>query len=380
MRNSENHIPSTLDSKGMFEIEERFPENLEEALERYANFSLPPKVEINSKTTIRYATPSNAVIAGMGGSAIGGDFIKRWFRKTLGIPLEVCRSYELPGYVDENSLVVTISYSGETEETLSCFVEAIHRRSMIVGIASAGRLAGYCSRLGIPLIRVPTGYPPRAALPFILGALITVMSRFEFLKCRKRDLKEALQVLKKVRDETKRLIPVEKNIAKSIASKLTGSIIVIYAEEAFEEAARRWKDQLNENGKMLARIEVFPELNHNDLVGWENSRVSSRRYSVMILRDTTEEPAMRARVDITTDILRKKGLNVIELYPEGKSLLSKTLYFSYVGDMVSLYSAVRARVNPFETEFITQVKKGLADRVNHQSLLDRAISQMKEKK
>ena len=364
----------------MFEIEERFPENLEEALESYADFSLPPEVKINSRTVIRYVAPSNAVIAGMGGSAIGGDFIKRWFRKSLGIPLEVCRSYELPGYVDENSLVVTVSYSGETEETLSCFVEGIRRRSMIVGIASSGRLVGYCDRLGIPLLRIPMGYPPRAALPFILAALITVMNRFGFLKCRKRDLREAVQVLKKVRDVTRRSIPVEENLAKSIASKLTGSMIIIYAEEAFEEAARRWKDQLNENGKMLAKIEVFPELNHNDLVGWEDSRVSPRRFSVMILRDTTEEPAMKARVDITTDILRKKGLKVIELYPEGKSLLSKTLYFSYVGDLVSLYSAVRARVNPFETEFITQVKKGLADRVDHQSLLDRAISQMNGKK
>jgi glucose/mannose-6-phosphate isomerase len=368
-----------MNSREMFEIEERFPENLEGALGSYADFSLPSEVKINSRTIIRYATPSNVVIAGMGGSAIGGDFVKRWFRKTLGIPLEVCRSYELPGYVNENSLIVAISYSGETEETLSCFVEGIRRRSMIVGIASSGRLAGYCSELGLPLIRIPMGYPPRAALPFILAALITVMNRFEFLKCRKRDLKEAVQVLEKVRDETRRSIPVEKNLAKSIASNLTGSII-IYAEEAFEEAARRWKGQLNENGKMPAKTEVFPELNHNELVGWENPHIHPGRFSVIILRDTTEEPAMKVRVDITTDILRKKGLNVIELYPEGKSLLSKTLYFCYVGDMVSLYSAVREHVNPFKTEYITQVKKELADRVDHQSLLDLAISQMKENK
>jgi glucose/mannose-6-phosphate isomerase len=360
----------------MMDIQERFPENFAETLKSYGSFSLPREVKIGLRTTVRYVSPHNVVIAGLGGSAIGGDLVRRWQYRNLCAPLEVCRGYELPGYVDGRSLVLIVSYSGETEETLSCFVEAARRGAMIVGVASMGRLVRYCSRLGYPLIRVPAGYPPRSALPFIFPAIITILDKAGLLKDYKHEVEDAVTVLEKIRDKTRRAVPFDDNLAKKLVAELRGSTPVIYADRAFGEVALRWKNQFNENRKIHARAEVFPELNHNELVGWEGTVHIHRRSTVIILRDPEEDASMKSRIDFTRDILKTKFVRTIELYPEGKSLLAEILYFVYLGDMVSLYSALDAAVDPFETVTIHRIKDRLKETVDLHSRLDREIEEI----
>ena len=373
---SNSHLPATIDSKGMMDIQEDFPENFAETLKSYKSFSMPVEVKIGPKTTVRYVSPENVVIAGLGGSAIGGDLVRRWQYQKLRVPLEVCRGYELPGYVDHRSLVLVVSYSGETEETLSCFVEAARRGAMIVGVASMGRLIRFCSRLGYPLMRVPAGYPPRSALPFILAAIITILDKSGLLKDYQDEVKDAVKVLEKIRDETRRVVSPDSNLAKSLAVQLRGSTPVIYADRVFGEVALRWKDQFNENRKIHARAEVFPELNHNEMVGWEGTTHIHRRSTVVLLRDSDEGEPTKARIDFTRDVLKSKFIRIHELYPEGKTLLSKILYFVYLGDMISLYSAMDAAIDPFETVIINKIKDRLKETVNLSSRLDIEIEEI----
>ena len=373
---SEHRLYSANDRKGMLEIQERFPENFEETLESYKNFSLPDEVKINSTIKIRYVSPANVVVVGLGGSAIGGDLVRRWRYANLCVPFETCRGYELPGYVDKQTLVLVVSYSGDTEETLSCFVEAVRKGCMVVGVASEGRLINYCGKLGYPILRVPAGYPPRSALPFILAALIIVLDRVGLIKDYQGEVDEAVVVLKKIRDETGRDIPLERNLAKQVATEFKGVMPVIYADRVFGEVALRWKTQFNENRKIHARVEVFPELNHNELVGWESANKTDLTSTVVMLRDSDEDEPTKARVEVTKEVLEARGIKVIELYPDGKTPLAKILYLTYLGDVASLYSAVDASIDPFETAVIHKVKDQLKEKINLQSKLDKEVEKI----
>jgi len=354
-----------IDREGMGAILERLPEHCEDALGAAVNLKIPRRLKITEKLVIRYKKPEKIVFAGMGGSAIGGDLLKGWLRRSLPIPTEVCREYTLPAYADEETLLFVTSYSGNTEEALSCLVEGVRRRCMIVAISSDGVLRELSEKTRIPLVPLPGGYPPRSALPYLFFPLVIVLEKLGVVPKMGREVDEALTVLKEVREELRLETPVLENPAKKIATRLQGHIPLITGFGCYVSVARRMKTQFNENSKTPAKSEAFPELNHNEVVGWTRRGRLTQTYCVLLLRDPDEAPEIKTRIEVTKSLVFKDGAaDVLEIWPRGQGILARMLSTMYVGDFASFYLALLYGVNPTPVAIIDELKKQMRDQVD----------------
>jgi len=326
-----------VDRGGMLAELLRFPERCEEAL--------------SLKVKVRRGRPKGVVVAGMGGSAIAGDLLRDWLDPPF--PLEVCRDYHLPRWVGKGSLVLAVSYSGNTEETLSCLSEALGRGAEVVGISSGGRLEEGCLEEGIPHVRVPGGMAPRVALPFLFFSSLNVLRGKGAVRVGRGELEEALDRLRGLR---KRISPgAENNPAEEAAKRLKGTLPFIYAPRGLAGAALRLKTQLNENSKVPAKVELFPELCHNEIVAL---RSLPSPISFIFLRVGEEERRMGVRREFTAELLR--GRRVVELEGEGRGRLARLLTLVYLGDFLSFYLAVERGVDPTPVPEIEELKRRLS--------------------
>ncbi len=371
-----NKIKS-VDRNGMCKIQVHLPENCEDAINRAEKLRIPHHVEISKKIRIVYKKPEKILVAGMGGSAIGGDLLRSWLSDFSPIPIDVSRDYRLSNYVDEKTLVFVVSYSGNTEETLSSFVEAVERRCMVVAITSGGQLLMLCKQLAIPVVELPSGIPPRTALPYLFFPLIVVLKKMKIIDGKSVEISEAITVLSKVREQIQPETPFSRNIAKQIALKVKGTIPVIYGFRHYSGVAARIKDQFNENSKVPAKCDVFPELNHNEIVGWQGSKKLTGNFSVILLRDLDEPLEIKARIDLTKKLVLKKKVRVIlELYGQGKFTLARMLSAIYIGDFVSIYLAILNNTDPTPVEIVTKLKSELKENVDIAGQIDRRISRI----
>ncbi|HID73481.1 MAG TPA: hypothetical protein EYP43_00355, partial [Thermoplasmata archaeon] len=242
-----------LDSHGMLEAAFNLPDQMEWALGRDVYID-PFEV-------------SNIVIAGMGGSAIGGDIVKACTASTLEVPLEPWRGFNLPAYVGKGTLLVAVSYSGNTRETLSMLEYGIARGATVVGISSGGRMTDMMEDLGLPCIVIPKAPAPRAAIGYLTVPIFRILETLGLVTI-SPDLRRAVERLREVAtlyrpDYDNGNLPLE------IATLLAGKFPVIYAPDAYAPAARRWMTQLNEVSKVLAHWGTIPEIAHNEIVGWD---------------------------------------------------------------------------------------------------------------
>jgi glucose/mannose-6-phosphate isomerase len=348
----------SIDRMNMRGIQLKFPDNAEDAIKRAETLRIPKSLKIG-KYTIHYRQPEKILVLGMGGSAIGGELLRGWLRKCSPIPIEVNRDYHLPAYADTNTLVFAVSYSGNTEETLSGFVEAVNRKCMIVGISSGGVLEKFCRSLKVPFLKLPSGMPPRSALPYLFFPLVLILKKFG-VASKMKEIKEALIVLRQLREEIKPEIPTSQNPSKQLASQLYGGIPIIYGFREYSSVAMRIKTQFNENSKIPAKYEEFPELNHNETVGWEGPRKLTKLFNVILIRDPNEPPEIRTRIEITKKLtLKRKAGKILEIYPKGKTTLAKMLSTLYIGDFASVYLAILYGIDPTPTEIINKMKHEL---------------------
>jgi glucose/mannose-6-phosphate isomerase len=318
------------DRSNMWRLLEDFPQMCQEAFSTKSGVS-PLKV-------------SGVVIAGMGGSAISGDVLKEWLDPPF--PFEVCRGYHLPKWVSKDTLVILISYSGETEETLSCQKEAERVGAITVGIGSGGSLARLLSDK--PFIRVPAGLPSRAAFPYLFFSTVRVMKDAGLIPSeREGEIEEALRVLPKVKERGRE--------AKEIATRLINKIVFVYAPPGLWSVALRFKTQLNENAKTLAKVEFLPELCHNEIVG---ITAAPSNVCFVLLRSLKEEERISIRMDFLKNLI--SGKDTIELRGEGKGKLAEMLSLIYLGDLISYHLAGMKGVDPTPVEEIAQLKKVLA--------------------
>jgi glucose/mannose-6-phosphate isomerase len=299
------------------------------------------------------------LIAGMGGSGIGGEILRGWLRDDLRIPIEICNDYTLPAYVNNDTLVFAISYSGNTEETLSAFVDAVRRRCTIITITSGGHLLSSSSKLELPTIAIPRSLPPRVALPYTFFPLPVILNRVGIVSDVQSEIEEALQTLKKVSEENAPKIPVEDNQAKKLACELEGTIPIVYAFREYGAVAHRWKTQFNENSKVPSSYNVFPELNHNETVGWEASENLTKNLSVVLIRDRDEPPEVTHRIEMTKQHALRKAKRILEVYATGETRLAKMFSVLHIGDLVSVYLAILRKVDPTPVRTITKVKTEL---------------------
>jgi len=284
------------------------------------------------------------VFCGMGGSGIVGSFVSKWLEhRGFKKPTFVVKGYELPPFVDREYLVFCISYSGNTEETLSNFEEAIRRGIKPLCITSNGKLMERAKEEGCEVYEVPKGYQPRFALGFMLSKLLNLLGvDKDELEDAKENLKENLESLK------------EKG--KELASRLFGYVPVIYSTPLTAHIAERWKGQINENAKTPAYFAILPEMHHNEVMGWSNAELRSK-FIYLIMFDEKDYHRVKLRVEITKNLLEEFGMVPILLKGEGNSYLARSLYLTHLADWVSISLAQLYGYDPLQTRVIDRIKE-----------------------
>ena len=365
-----------LDKSGLFKDEFDFPQNLRKAVKNVKAFTLPDKVKVGQRI-LRYKDVENVVLAGMGGSAIAGDILKDWIGNEIAVPMETVRGYHLPAYLNEKSLVFFISYSGNTEETLSCMLDAARKGCQIISISSNGALGRGAQALGLPLIELPEMAAARASLPYLFAPLPYLLAEVGILSMSKveREMNDAIEVVDKLARELAIEVPIEQNFAKKVALGIFGLTPIVYCYNPYKSVGLRFKCQVNENCKLPARCDVFPELNHNEIMGWEAPESILKRYTLVLLRDLEAEPLeVKARIDALKEkFFSKKAKSVIEVHPQGKTPLGRMFSLIFILDVVSMYLAVLHGRNPVASETFQILKYDVTERLGTLRKLEKQI-------
>ena len=338
------------DKLGMLDHLHAFPDQCQKAWDKVVKFELP-----HLHTRI-----SSVVILGMGGSAIGGDIVRRLALAESKSPVWVHRDYGLPAFVDESTLVIASSYSGNTEETLSAFAKSLGTRARKLAITSGGKLKHLAEKEGIPVFVIDYQAPPRAAFPHSFIPLVGIFQKLGLLADKSADLQEAVDILKELSRDLVETKPLASNAAKQVAAKLQGHVAVIYGAEMFSEVARRWKGEFNENSKAWAFFESFPELNHNAVVGYEFPVEVKDRIHVLMLRSVSLHPRNLLRYEVTAKLLARAGIAYEFVEARGKSDLAQVLSLVHLGDYASFYLSMVNEIDPTSTNAIDFVKRSLA--------------------
>jgi glucose/mannose-6-phosphate isomerase len=306
---------------------------------------------------------SNIVFAGLGGSAIGADLVRSYLYFESKIPITVVREYELPAYVDSSTLVFISSYSGNTEETLSAYRQAKARGASLICVSSGGKLKDLAAADAVTFIEIPKGLPPRCSLGYLGLIPLCLLGRLGLAKDQRPFINQAAAALEELRDKSLGpRVGQKDNLAKALARKLRGRIGVIYAPSVhFDVCALRMRGQIAENSKALSWSHLFPEMNHNEIVGWEEPRKLFKNLLVVMLRDEWTHRRVNIRMDITRDILKKEGIEILEIWSRGEALLSRILSLIYIGDFTSYYLALLYGIDPTPVERVTYLKNKLAE-------------------
>lgn len=305
-----------------------------------------------------YADVRNITVAGMGGSAIGGDLASAILAGDLRIPMSVHRDYGLPAYVGRDSLVIASSYSGNTEETLSSFEEAQKRGAKVLVLSTGGRISELAKSANFPVVTFSYKAQPRAALGYSLGLVLGCLSRLGFVRDLSGDVDAALADLAKLEERVHE--GARTNDAKRMATELYGRIIVAYGAGVMGVMARRVKGQWNENAKNWSAFDVMSELNHNAVVGFPHPAIARDALTVLLLRSDRDNPRHKLRFDVTAELLDRAGIPHQTLRFDGQSTLSEILQMTLFTDYVSFYLALLNGADPSPVKSIDYLKDRLA--------------------
>jgi glucose/mannose-6-phosphate isomerase len=344
-----------LDTDGMFRKIAEFPEQMRMGWD----------IADNTEADIDFSKIRNIVFSGMGGSAISGDMIRSIHSEDLSVPMIVNRSYQIPDFVSSETLFIASSYSGSTEETLSATAQAIERGARIICITSGGQLEQIARKNGYPRFQLTPGYPPRAALGFGLGVLLQIFHRLGIGKLSRQEVdKAALMITKKGRIWSD--VDHQENTPLDTARRLFGKIPLIYASaNRLEFVGYHWKTQLNENSKIHAFSQSFPEMNHNEIVGWEKIKSTKKilsRLVAVVLSDSGDHPQILKRMQIFKEIMKEDKGSMIEIAGKGDTFFERMVDLVHFGDWVSYYLAILNRVDPTKISKINLFKERLKEK------------------
>jgi glucose/mannose-6-phosphate isomerase len=298
-------------------------------------------------------------VCGMGGSGIVGDVIRAAWAERLSVPVVPVKGYKLPGFCGPDTLVLAVSYSGETEETLAAYAQAVGSGCRVVAISSGGQLADLARTDGIPHVHAPGHVPaPRAALGHLIGACAGVLEATGLIPDAGAELSDASGVLEQLGSELGPDRSTDGNRAKSLAAWLQDRTPVVWGSEGLAEAAAlRWKSQFNENAKRPAFHAILPELDHNEIEGWTEG--AGDRFAVVVLRHSLEHPRVAKRVDATREAIAGSGLELREVSVGGGGPVAILLSLVMLGDFASTYAAILAGVDPLPVDVLTRLKERL---------------------
>ena len=333
-------------------------------------------VKLAQAVQIEYSKPQTIIVAGMGGSAIGGELLKDWTRDRIDVPIEVCREYSLPAYADERTLVFVVSYSGRTEEALSVFLDAIKRNCMTFCISSGGKLLEFAEKLKLPYLQVPSGIPqPRAALPYLFLPMPILLGKLGLVSDASSEISETVNILERVKRENSPEKPLSGNFSKKLASRINGTVPAIYGFGIYRAVAQRYKQQFNENSKVPAKWDFFSELNHNEIVGWEAVKELARCFSIIFIREKDEPDEIRQRIEATKELISREATKrIFEVCSSGQSRLAKMLYTVYIGDFTSVYLAILRGVDPTPVRTISLLK----ERITQSGVKEKMIGELRK--
>ncbi len=303
---------------------------------------------------------NNIILTGLGGSAIGGDLLRSFTANQMDLPFIVNRHYTLPSYIDQRSFVIVSSYSGNTEETIAAHIEATRKKAKVLCISTNGETEQLAKKYGQPFIKIPGGLPPRAALGYSFFPLLMVFKKMKLIDLPNKDIKETIKLLEEKAKQYNSL-DRKKNPALRLAYELKDKLPIVYSStERFDAVNLRWRGQLAENAKVLAFGHVLPEMNHNELVGWNVLKRHMKTTRVLFLRDREDHARVQLRMKIMKELVGKYSPNVIEVWSEGSSMLARMFSLIYLGDWTSFYLAMLNGVDPTPVKVIDYLKGELS--------------------
>lgn len=334
------------------------------AVERFADQCLEGWELGRSATALPDATDvDSAVVLGMGGSGVSGDVVGSVVEPRLAVPLRTVKGYgPLPGWVGRNTLVFAVSYSGSTEETLAALDDARERGARVVTVSSGGPLADTAGAHGFAHVRIPAGMQPRASLGYLTMPILAVLAKVELVPALEDSVEEAAAVIRDLAASCRRDVPAARNAAKLVAARLHGRVPIVYGSEGLTAtAAYRFKCDLNEYAKTPAFWHFFPELDHNEIVGWNRlAELTSERFVTVLLRDVEEHPRIALRIDITRRLIEPKVAEIVTLTASGRSRLARVLSLIFFTQITAIYLALLYEVDPGPVEVIQALKAELS--------------------
>ena len=294
---------------------------------------------------------TNIILTGLGGSGIGGSIVQNYVFDKSPIPFIVNKDYFLPSFVSKDSLVIVSSYSGNTEETVDALQQAIKAKATVVCITSGGKVAQIAGKKDIDCILLPAGMPPRACLGYSMVQVLYTLNHFGYINDGfEKEIKASIKLLNAEEKDIKKK-------ATALAKKLNGKLPIIYSAANFEGVAVRFRQQINENSKMLCWHAAIPEMNHNELVGWRDKDANK---AVVILRNEDDYARIQLRMEINKEVFKKYTKNIYEVTSKGKSYFEKAFYLIHLTDWVSVILADLHNVDATEVKVIDFLKGQLS--------------------
>ena len=315
------------------------------------------QLSLRHDTTFSYKDIENVVLAGMGGSALPAVFLQSW--GVLVKPFEIVRDYSLPAYVDERTLAIISSYSGNTEETLSALDDAKDKGAKIAVVAAGGKLAERAEAEGLPLLKIPTGIQPRMSAFYFLATFTQILCQVDAAEpASAPELAAAGEWLKDQTAAWRPDVATKDNPAKKMAMELAGKTVIMYSGPKLFGAANKWKIGMNENAKNLAWSNQYSEFNHNEFIGWSSHPVD-KPFAVVEIRSDLEHPRIQKRFTVSEKMLSGRRPVPEVVRPEGDSVIKQLLWASNMGDYVSIYLALLNGLNPTPVELVEKFKAEL---------------------
>ncbi len=339
-----------VDTQGMAGHLAAMPEQVHVAWQRTRYVDLPDK----------HSDIFSFIVIGNGGAALAGDMLRGLVAHTAQIPVFVVRGYDVPAFVGPDSIAVAVSHSGNTEETVAAFEEAIDRGVKPVIVTTGGTLEGLATIHRAPLVSYTAEAKPRDALASMLTALVAIAHAVHVVGEVAADMDEAITLLETQRDAFGPQMPEHENPAKQIARALIGKIPAIYGGTMLEPVARAWKAKLNGYAKTTAIYDVLPEVNHTATVGYAFPAQLADHLAVVQLRSSYDHPRVRAHWQVTTDLLDRRGIPSSIVEAQGRSRLAQVLWTLAFADWVAYYLALLNGVDPTAEEAIAYMKRQLA--------------------
>ena len=339
-----------IDKDDMYQSIWDFPENIIDAIELSENITLKNE----------YRDVNNIIIAGMGGSAIGGDVVYSLIKNEIKIPFVVNRGYDLPAWANSSTLIICSSYSGNTEETISILEEAKSLGAKVIGVTTGGVLESLCKNYSFDFVNIPSGLQPRAALAFSFIPLLYILKKTSLINVEVRSwLESSVDLIKSKREEYSS--DKKENPVYQLANKLYNKLPIIYADSgSLETVAVRLKGQICENSKILAYHSIYPEMNHNEIVGWENNEEYFSNYYVLWLMDEEMNSRNKSRKNIISEILSDLNVSQQEIKVDGNSFKERFLLLIHYGDWLSYWCAILHNTDPSPVKNIQTLKDKLS--------------------